>query len=202
MPVFLPNSLGSYVIHGAPFSILRSLKNEVLPCSISILMLRGCLCDNLKPSFLTLLIINWRTFSRRVTARWWRQWAKNQVLTNHNSRNRCCQILRRTIWIVRTFMVLEGLLIVRAIIFCFVLYIFLLQIFIQQVCPLTFPVASLYVWYVRCISFMNINKIKRKMKKTMQKLKMIPEVLHGIMISSVDSIQLCPLYMVWIGYKP
>ena len=113
------------------------------------------------------------------------------MLTNHNSRNRWCQILRRTIWIVRIFMVLEGLLIVRAIIFCFVLYIFLLQIFIQQVCPLSFPVASLYVWYVRCISFMNIKKIKRKMKKTMQKLKMIPEVLHGIMISSVDSIQLC-----------
>ena len=43
---------------------------------------RGCLCDNWKPSFLPHLIFNWRTFSRRVTARWWRQWAKNQVLTN------------------------------------------------------------------------------------------------------------------------
>ena len=40
---------------------------------------RGCLCDNWKPSFLPRLIFNWRTFSRRVTARWWRQWAKNQI---------------------------------------------------------------------------------------------------------------------------
>ena len=95
--VFLPNSLGSYVIHGPPFSMLRSSKSEGLPCSISILMLRGCLCGNLKPSFLTLLIFNWRTFSRRVTARWWRQWAKDQVLTNQNSINKWCQIVRQAI---------------------------------------------------------------------------------------------------------
>ena len=44
-----------------------------------------------------LLIIDWRKFSRRVTARWWRQWAKNLVLTNQNSRNRWCHIVRRTI---------------------------------------------------------------------------------------------------------
>ena len=36
--------------------------------------------DNLKSSFLPRLIFIWRTFSRRVTARWWRQWDKNQVL--------------------------------------------------------------------------------------------------------------------------
>ena len=30
----------------------------------------GCLSDNWKPSFLPLLLFNWRTFSRRVTARW------------------------------------------------------------------------------------------------------------------------------------
>ena len=56
--------------------------------------LGGCLCDNWKPSFLPLLIFDWRTFSRRVTARWWRQSAKNQVSTNQNSRNRWCLIVR------------------------------------------------------------------------------------------------------------
>ena len=59
---------------------------------------RGCLCDNWKLSFLPLLIFNWHTFSRQVTTRWWRQWAKNQVLTNQNSKNRWCQIVRRIIW--------------------------------------------------------------------------------------------------------
>ena len=59
---------------------------------------RGCLCDNWKPSFLPLLILDWRTFSRRVTALWWRQWAENQVSTNQNSRNRWwCLIVKRTI---------------------------------------------------------------------------------------------------------
>ena len=58
---------------------------------------RGCLCDNWKPSFLPLLIFDWRTFSRRVTARWWCQSAKNQVSTNQKSRNRWCLIVRRTI---------------------------------------------------------------------------------------------------------
>ena len=33
---------------------------------------RGCLCDNSKLSFFPRLIFNWRTFSTRVTARWWR----------------------------------------------------------------------------------------------------------------------------------
>ena len=41
---------------------------------------------------------DWRTFSRRVTAPWWRQWAKSQVLTNQNSKNRWCQIVRWTNW--------------------------------------------------------------------------------------------------------
>ena len=50
-----------------------------------------------KPSFLYRLIFNWRTFSRRVTARWWRQWVKNQVRTDQNSRNRWCKTARRTI---------------------------------------------------------------------------------------------------------
>ena len=44
------------------------------------------------------LVFNWRTFSRRVTARWWRQWAKNQVWSNQNSRKRRRQMVRRTIW--------------------------------------------------------------------------------------------------------
>ena len=46
------------------------------------------LCDNWKPSFLLRLLFNWRTFSRRVPARWLRQSAKNQVLINQNSKNR------------------------------------------------------------------------------------------------------------------
>ena len=59
---------------------------------------RGCLCDNWKPSFLPLLILDWRSFLRRVTAPWWRQWEKNQVSTNQNSRNRWWYlIVRRTI---------------------------------------------------------------------------------------------------------
>ena len=33
-------------------------------------LIRGCLSDSWKPSFLPLLIFDWRTFSRRVTA-WW-----------------------------------------------------------------------------------------------------------------------------------
>ena len=59
--------------------------------------LGGCPCHNWKPSFLSRLIFNWCTFSGQVTSGWWRQWAKNQVLTNQNSRNRWCQIVRRTI---------------------------------------------------------------------------------------------------------
>ena len=60
---------------------------------------RGCLCDNWKSSFLSLLIFDWCTFWRQVTARWWRQSAKNQVSTNQNSRNRWCHIVSRTICI-------------------------------------------------------------------------------------------------------
>ena len=63
----------------------------------SVSVIRGCLCDNLKHSFLPLLTFDWRTFSRGVTARCWRQSAKNQVRTNQNSRNRQCLIVRRTI---------------------------------------------------------------------------------------------------------
>ena len=61
---------------------------------------RGCLCDNWQPSFLLLLILDWRTFSRRVTTRWWRQWAKTQVPTNQNWRNRWCLIVRPTMCIL------------------------------------------------------------------------------------------------------
>ena len=57
------------------------------------------LSRKIKPSFLHRHIFNWHTFSRQVTVRWWRQWGKNQVLTNQNSRNRWCQIARQTIWI-------------------------------------------------------------------------------------------------------
>ena len=32
--------------------------------------LRGCLCDNWKPSPFPLVIFDWCTLSRRVTARW------------------------------------------------------------------------------------------------------------------------------------
>ena len=57
----------------------------------------GCFSDSWKRSFLLRLIFNWRTFSRRVTACWWRQWAKIQMSTNHNSRNRWCQIVSSTV---------------------------------------------------------------------------------------------------------
>ena len=57
-------------------------------CSI-----RVCFCDNWKSSFFHRLIFNWRTFLRWVAAHLWRQWAKNQVSTNQNSRNRWCQIV-------------------------------------------------------------------------------------------------------------
>ena len=40
----------------------------------------GSLCDNWKPSFLPLLIFNWRTFSRWVTARWKTEdWKKDNM---------------------------------------------------------------------------------------------------------------------------
>ena len=44
-----------------------------------------CLVDKLISSFFPRLSFNWRTFLRRVTKRWWRGWAKNQVWTNQNS---------------------------------------------------------------------------------------------------------------------
>ena len=53
-------------------------------------VLGGCFCDYWKLSLLSRLILNWCTFSRWVTARWWRQWVKNQVPINLNSRNRWC----------------------------------------------------------------------------------------------------------------
>ena len=66
-------------------------------CSI-----RRCFCDNWKPSFFHRLIFNWRTFSRWVAAHLWCQWAKNQVSTNQNSRNRWCQIVGGIIcWLIR-----------------------------------------------------------------------------------------------------
>ena len=39
-------------------------------------------------SFFACLIFDWRTFSWRVTVRWSYRWAKNQVSTNQNSRNK------------------------------------------------------------------------------------------------------------------
>ena len=58
-----------------------------------------CLCDKWKPNFcfLSVLIFEWRKFLRQVTAPWWHQWAKDQLLTDQNSRNRWCQMLRPTI---------------------------------------------------------------------------------------------------------
>ena len=71
-------------------------KNEITKTGIYIFQ-RGCLCDNWKASFLPRLIFNWRTFSRRVTARWSCGWGKNQVKTNQNSRNCWSLIARQTI---------------------------------------------------------------------------------------------------------
>ena len=59
--------------------------------------MRGCVCDNWKPSLLPRLIFSWRTFTRRITAPLVTGgWAKYQVLTNQNSRNSWCQIVRGT----------------------------------------------------------------------------------------------------------
>ena len=41
--------------------------------TLNIVNFRGCVCDNWKSSFLPHVIFNWRTFLRRVTARWRRQ---------------------------------------------------------------------------------------------------------------------------------
>ena len=59
---------------------------------------RSCLCDNWKPSFLLRLIFNWRTFSRRVTARWSRGWAKNQQAYQHQITKTCCDIWQRVVF--------------------------------------------------------------------------------------------------------
>ena len=98
--------LHSFRMHEAVFTKKNSLCFELFCTNTYFLKsvfcnlksaLWGCLCDSWKPSFLSLLIFNYRTFSRRVTGRWWCQWENNQVLTNQNSRNRLCQIVRRTI---------------------------------------------------------------------------------------------------------
>ena len=68
----------------------------------------GCLYDNWKSSFFPVLIFHWRTFLRRVTARWWRQSAKYQVWTNQNSRNRWCLIVGRTICVVAILEILKA----------------------------------------------------------------------------------------------
>ena len=67
-----------------------------------------CLCYNYTPSFLPLLIFDWRTFSRRVTARWWRQSLKKPVSTNQNSRNRWCLIVRCTICLLLSIMYFQN----------------------------------------------------------------------------------------------
>ena len=60
----------------------------------------GCFCENWKPRLLPRFTYNWSTFSRWVKARWCCQWAKMQVPTNQNSRNRWYQIVRGTVWIM------------------------------------------------------------------------------------------------------
>ena len=64
---------------------------------------RGCLCNKLISSFLSHLLFNWCTFSRRVTARcrWWRQWEKIQVWVNQNSGNNWYQIVTWTLYIIK-----------------------------------------------------------------------------------------------------
>ena len=77
--------------HTQPFT-----KYSLEECKIAILMERLSMVT-IGNCFLPHLIFNSSTFSRWVRARWWRQWAKNQVPTNRNLRNRWCQIVRRTI---------------------------------------------------------------------------------------------------------
>ena len=75
-----------------------SVFHACIGCTVSFEKLpRGCVCDNWKPSFLSRRIFNWPTFPRRVTVRWSRGWAKNQVSTNRNSGKSLCQIVRGTI---------------------------------------------------------------------------------------------------------
>ena len=51
-----------------------------------------------------LFVFFWKSpFLRQVKAHWWRQWAKNKMSANQNSRNRWCQIVRWTIWWAWTF---------------------------------------------------------------------------------------------------
>ena len=82
--------------------ILQNSKENIWHRWLTVI-LGGCLCDNWQPSFLPLLLFNWRTFSRRVTARCWRQSVKSQVSANQNSRNRLCHIARRTVMLGTTF---------------------------------------------------------------------------------------------------
>ena len=74
------------------FKLMKSLN------SLSLFLQRDCFCpcNKLISSFLPHLSFKWRTFSRRVTARWWRQWAKIQLWTNQNSRNNWYQIVTQT----------------------------------------------------------------------------------------------------------
>ena len=64
--------------------VKKSVASVVFTLSRDVLVLK---------KFLTRLMFNCRIFWRRVTTRWWRQWAKNQVSTNENSRKRWCQIV-------------------------------------------------------------------------------------------------------------
>ena len=98
--VFL-QEIGEYISYSTKqikceVGIMESFKLDEIRANIS--RIWGFLRDNWKPSFLPFLILNCRTFSRQITVRWWRQWAKNQVLTNQNLRNMWCQIVRRIIW--------------------------------------------------------------------------------------------------------
>ena len=77
-----------------------SVKLETMQMSF-----RGCLCIKLISSFIPYLSFNWSTFLRRVTARWWRHWAKIQVWTSQNSRNNWYQIVTRTVCFVTFFQV-------------------------------------------------------------------------------------------------
>ena len=72
-------------------NILKKAELTAYICHI-----RSCLFNKLISNFLSHLLFIWRTFSRQVTVRWPRGWAKNQVCVNENSRNNWHQIVTRT----------------------------------------------------------------------------------------------------------
>ena len=105
-----------------------SVKLETMQISF-----RGCLCNELISSFMPHLSFNCSTFSRRVTARWWRHWAKIQLWTNQNSRNNWYQIVTKTV--------------------CFVTFFKFLHVRRPKMSQLICLIVSLSIYFIKCSCF-------------------------------------------------